>query len=193
MHSRKHIIRTLIVLALAVLVVALVACGSKPTPTPTATPVPTRTPVPTATPVPPTPTAVGWSSDAGCATCHGASYTESLKDTTLLVYTHAQMWVACLDCHDAAALQETHAGAGTDTSQLKERKYPNEFCFGCHGPNPHRSYEQVKQLTAHLEEEVKANPHDSHYGEMNCRICHKMHRESEDYCAQCHEWEWQVP
>ena len=31
------------------------------------------------------------------------------------------------------------------------------------------------------------NPHDSHYGEMECRLCHKMHKPSELYCTQCHQ------
>jgi hypothetical protein len=28
---------------------------------------------------------------------------------------------------------------------------------------------------------------------MECRLCHQMHEESEDYCAQCHSWGWEVP
>ncbi|NIN65562.1 MAG: hypothetical protein GTO63_12870 [Anaerolineae bacterium] len=47
-------------------------------------------------------------------------------------------------------------------------------------------------MTAHLESEAGANPHDSHYGEMECPLCHKMHRESEDYCAWCHAFGWEI-
>ena len=137
---------------------------------------------------------VGFSPDADCATCHAAFYSESMQDATLLAYAHAQKELVCLDCHDAAALQPLHDTGGTDTSQLKERKYPNEFCFGCHVPNEHTSYQEVIERTEdYTVDNLKINPHDSHLGEVNCRICHKMHRESEDYCALCHSWGWQVP
>jgi hypothetical protein len=35
---------------------------------------------------------------------------------------------------------------------------------------------------------IKLNPHvPFHWPEMDCRICHKMHRPSEDYCSECHD------
>jgi hypothetical protein len=71
---------------------------------------------------------------------------------------------------------------GDFTIPLEERQFPDDFCFDCHEPNEHTSYDQVIQLTAGLE----LNPHDSHLGELECSTCHKMHGPSEDYCAQCH-------
>ena len=32
-------------------------------------------------------------------------------------------------------------------------------------------------------QEMGANPHASHHGEMECRLRHRMHGESEDCCA----------
>jgi len=72
---------------------------------------------------------------------------------------------------------------GDFTVPLEEREFPAEFCFDCHEPNEHTSYEQVIQLTADLE----LNPHDSHLGELDCDICHSMHGLSEDHCAECHD------
>lgn len=73
---------------------------------------------------------------------------------------------------------------------LRELKYPMKECLECHERG---SYEQISEKTAHFESSAGANPHDSHYGELECRLCHKMHKESEDYCGQCHAWRWEVP
>ncbi|WP_418869780.1 cytochrome c3 family protein, partial [Sutterella wadsworthensis] len=39
------------------------------------------------------------------------------------------------------------------------------------------------------------NPHVSpHYGKtLECTNCHLMHQESENYCNQCHEFNFKVP
>ena len=58
---------------------------------------------------------------------------------------------------------------------LRELRYPKESCYECH---EHGSYEEIVEMTAELEETVGANPHASHYGEMDCRLCHQMHKES---------------
>jgi len=39
------------------------------------------------------------------------------------------------------------------------------------------------EAAATVEQQVGANPHASHYGEMECRLCHKMHKECDDYCV----------
>jgi len=58
---------------------------------------------------------------------------------------------------------------------LRELRYPKESSYECH---QHGSYEEI----------VGANPHASHYGEMDCRLCHKMHKESPliKGCYGCH-------
>jgi hypothetical protein len=120
------------------------------------------------------------------------TYFDSLQDANLLAYAHAQEGLECLDCHEEEAVKQVHEEAVAG-EPIRELKVEMQVCFECHVANEHTSYEQIIELTADLEEEVGANPHDSHYGEMECRLCHKMHKGSEDYCAQCHTWGWQVP
>ncbi len=48
-------------------------------------------------------------------------------------------------------------------------------------PNP--DYADLIARTKH----IKLQPHvPHHYAEMDCRICHKMHKPSADYCSECH-------
>ena len=134
-----------------------------------------------------------WAPDMDCTACHVMDpYVDSLQDPNRLAYAHAQEGLACLDCHELEAVEQVHEQAVAGTS-IEERKVEMDVCFDCHVPNEHTSYEEIIKLTSDLESEVGANPHDSHYGEMECRICHKMHKQSEDYCAQCHSWGWEVP
>ena len=134
-----------------------------------------------------------WDPDMDCTTCHVMdSYSESLQDANLLAYVHAQEGLVCLDCHELAVLQQVHEEAVPGTP-IRARKFEMEFCFDCHLPNEHTSYEEIIERTKDLEEKVGANPHDSHFGEMECYLCHKVHRESEDYCAQCHAFVWTTP
>jgi len=140
---------------------------------------------------------VGFSADADCEMCHAASYAESMEDSTLLAYTHAELDLVCLDCHVVTMLQETHAGAGTDTSRLEQSRYANEMCFDCHVTNAHTSYEEVIGRTEdYMILNQVVNPHNPHEGseaaeqkQFDCFSCHSMHRESRGtkYCfAQCH-------
>ena len=130
-----------------------------------------------------------------CATCHIMDpYLESWQSSDYGVHAHAKHDVACLDCHEPTIQQQMNElmiyVQGDHEVPLKPLKYPSEECLECH---EHGSYDEVVEMTAHLDEEVGANPHDSHYGEMECRLCHRMHEESEDYCAQCHAWGFEVP
>jgi len=41
---------------------------------------------------------------------------------------------------------------------------------------------------------IEANPHQSHNGELDCAVCHHMHKASEKYCIQCHsQYDFKVP
>ena len=122
-----------------------------------------------------------------CATCHIMEpYLASWQASDYGAYAHAEADVTCLNCHEPTTQQQVDELVvymqGDFTVPLEEREYGNEFCFDCHLPNEHTSYEEVIQLTAGPE----LNPHGSHLGELECEICHKTHRPSEDYCAQCH-------
>jgi cytochrome c nitrite reductase small subunit len=130
-----------------------------------------------------------------CGTCHVMDpYLESWQSSDLGANGHAEYDVTCLDCHVPTLEQQVDELKvylqGDYEIPLRELKYPKESCYECH---EHGSYEEIVEMTAYLEEEAGANPHASHYGEMECRLCHKMHEESEDYCAQCHAWGFEVP
>lgn len=122
-----------------------------------------------------------------CATCHIMEpYLESWQASDYGAYAHAQQDVTCLECHVPTTQQQVDELVvyvqGDFTVPLEELEVSDQFCYDCHLPNEHTSSEEVVQLTADLE----LNPHDSHLGELDCDICHKMHALSEDYCADCH-------
>ncbi len=122
-----------------------------------------------------------------CATCHIMEpYLESWQASDYGAAAHAEQGVTCLNCHEPTTQQQVDELVayvqGDFTVPLQQRQFSDDFCFDCHLPNEHTSYDEVIQLTAGLE----LNPHDSHLGELDCDLCHKMHRASEDYCAQCH-------
>ena len=118
------------------------------------------------------------------ATCHIMQpYLESWESFPFLAHAHAEENVTCLECHEPTIQQQVDELIKFVTKDyenpLKERKFDQEWCLRCH---EHGSYEELIERT----KDLTRNPHDSHYGEMECRICHKVHRASEDYCAQCH-------
>jgi len=120
-----------------------------------------------------------------CAICHVMQpYLESWESPPLLAYAHAEENVTCLECHEPTIQQQMEEGIkfvkNDYENPLEERTFDQEWCLRCH---EHGSYEELIQRT----EELELNPHESHYGEMECSICHKVHRASEDYCAQCHD------
>jgi hypothetical protein len=123
---------------------------------------------------------------------------DSLQDADLLAYAHAEEGMVCQDCHEAAVLEEVHEGTtDPNVTQLTERVFPNEFCFDCHLPNEHTSYEEIIERTKdYMHEDQQINPHDPHAGttmeeeQFDCDLCHKMHKETEginiNYCYSCH-------
>lgn len=105
-----------------------------------------------------------------CAECH-KNDSKSLRVKIPLSHTHQLSGVDCDDCHETAK----------PAKPLKTAE-----CLFCHG-----SYNEVVEGTAKLD----PNPHNSpHYGkELDCDLCHHQHSKSENFCAQCHEWELIVP
>ena len=145
---------------------------------------------------------VGFNPKADCSSCHAPSYAESMQDPTMLAYAHvkAQANLTCLDCHEVEALTELHKGVGTDTSKLKQKKYPDTFCLDCHVANQHSSYEQIIERTKDYTSDAgeKANPHNPHEGsesmasqQFPCSDCHRVHKTSPliKHCYGCHHAE----
>ena len=119
-----------------------------------------------------------------CVICHIMQpYLDSWESSSMPVAIHAAEGITCLECHEPTIKQQINEVivfvTGDYKIPLRERKLPKEKCFECHD-----NYEVLIPLT---EEGFERNPHNSHWGEMECHICHNMHRDSVDYCAQCHD------
>jgi len=75
-------------------------------------------------------------------------------------------------------------------------------CGGCHKENPPK--DQVPTVIcnechggqarlANRTQKVIPNPHESHLGDVKCELCHHVHKSSENYCGNCHEFGYKVP
>lgn len=84
---------------------------------------------------------------------------------------HQLKGVDCVQCHG-------------DTKKFVEVE--KDQCITCHTP---------EQLVAKTENVQPKNPHNSpHYGtDAECSLCHKEHEPSENYCNQCHTFDFKVP
>jgi len=131
-----------------------------------------------------------------CAACH----VKEKKLPEKHADTKAMTWTACKACHTKTNLNligklpgsHVHHLAGVNCIKCHGKtKTPEaltmEQCVACHGS------------TAKLVEKTKdvkpTNPHTSpHYGtELDCNLCHRQHAKSENYCAQCHKFDFKVP
>ena len=91
------------------------------------------------------------------------------EESPLLVARHKSAGLACGACHGESRPEKEPPAAG---------------CVRCHGD------------LAMMGERTRAaipNPHASHKGEVECRMCHHAHRPSTDWCAQCHAFGFRVP
>jgi cytochrome c nitrite reductase small subunit len=142
-----------------------------------------------------TPTGVAvWSPDMDCSACHVMdTYFDSLQDTNLLAYAHAQEGLECLDCHEEAAVKQVHEEAVAGKA-IRSKTVDMQFCLDCHVANEHTSYEEVIGRTAeYMIDDQNINPHEPHadtaaVGQMECSTCHQMHEESRliNACYSCH-------
>jgi cytochrome c nitrite reductase small subunit len=124
-----------------------------------------------------------------CATCHIMDpYLESWQDSDLGAHAHAVEDITCLDCHEPTVQQQVQELVvymqGDFDVPLAQIRYPMSECLECHD-----SYAALAELTSGGD----FNPHGSHWGELECGVCHGMHKESVDYCDQCHQTNMQVP
>jgi len=129
-----------------------------------------------------------------CNTCHIIQpYHQSWESSEYMAAVHANLGIPCQSCHARPVRQSVKEFVSYYVTHdyqdpLRESRIPKEECFRCHEDYPH---------LAELTENPEMNPHDSHLGEVECRLCHKAHKPSELYCAQCHEFAipagWIVP
>jgi hypothetical protein len=106
-----------------------------------------------------------------CAGCHAQGTARSLSASLPLSHKHFLSGVTCGACHaDPKAAEPA----------------PASTCMGCHDPD------KVATASAAVK---PTNPHDSpHYGrKADCNLCHHQHEKSENYCSQCHQFDFKVP
>ncbi len=90
----------------------------------------------------------------------------------------------------AAGVADRHAKLGLD-------------CTSCHGPDGKgevtmencTSCHQLDALVSQTKDVKPTNPHVSpHYAnELDCLSCHFGHAEGENFCNQCHEFNFKLP
>ncbi len=89
---------------------------------------------------------------------------------------HAARGVKCEVCHSDVA---------KGTMKLDANRH--EACVQCHG-----WYDEVAKKTAPADPE-EMNPHSQHDGNLPCSTCHKGHKKGENYCGNCHYYNFTVP
>lgn len=95
-----------------------------------------------------------------------AAYYRSWATSEHTDRAHAEAGVSCDTCH-GVPFPETEAEA------------PMDPCIRCHGDY----WDGLPELT----EELNPNPHHvSHEGFLGCAECHGAHKESKNYCSNCH-------
>ena len=114
--------------------------------------------------------------------------------------TKTMNWEACKACHNKENLSLTGKLPGSHHHQLADVN-----CVKCHGKTKTPEALTMEQCvachgsTAKLAEKTKdvkpTNPHTSpHYGtDLDCNLCHHQHAKSENYCAQCHKFDFKTP
>ena len=90
----------------------------------------------------------------------------------LLEERHKRADVDCKDCHKESP---------------PEKRVPTVVCYECH-ENQNKLSERTQK--------IKPNPHRSHVdvlmGDLKCELCHHVHKSSEDYCAKCHDFGYNI-
>jgi len=107
----------------------------------------------------------------GCVQCHAPKSRLDLAGKLPGFHLHQLNGVACSACHG---------------KQRRASEVDQDKCASCHDRAT-----LVRQTSA----VTPKNPHTSpHYGaELDCNLCHHQHAKSENYCAQCHKFEFRVP
>ena len=166
--QRKKILLAMLVMAVTIMIVAIAVAAPKKVPT---------------------------AKGGDCAACHGQEkvFSPSHVDTKGMGYKD------CLGCHDKAGPQKLagklpgshlHQLNGITCAKCHVTKAPEavpmDTCVKCHNPD------RLVEKTAKVKPE---NPHTSpHYGNtLDCNACHHQHQKSENFCAQCHKFNFTVP
>jgi hypothetical protein len=131
-----------------------------------------------------------------CAACHGTQKVlpADHKSTKGMTYQN------CLECHEKSGPMTLW----TKVPLAHIHQLVDVNCQKCHGKTKKPEEVKMKQcVTCHNTDKVAEktakvkpqNPHESvHYGRtLDCNLCHHEHAKSENYCAQCHKFDFVVP
>ncbi len=109
---------------------------------------------------------------SACVACHakadGGKKPGSLRGVITLSHAHQLNGVGCNDCHGVKKPVESP---------------DSQKCIECHS-----DYKKSARTDMTL-----ANMHDSHMGDLDCMLCHHVHKKSENFCSTCHWWKYKVP
>jgi len=106
-----------------------------------------------------------------CLECHAKTGSASLRGNLPLGHTHRLAGVTCASCH----------GKTKKPQPVKMKQ-----CVTCHDTD------KLAEKTANVK---PANPHETkHYGkDLDCNVCHRQHEKPENFCSQCHKFDFVVP
>jgi len=106
-----------------------------------------------------------------CQGCHAKGGENSLNGKLPLSHIHQLQGTTCAKCHEDPSNPEPVAKGK---------------CLSCHDG------EKLAETTAGVK---PTNPHASpHYGKKSdCNLCHHQHEKSENYCSQCHNFNFKLP
>jgi nitrate/TMAO reductase-like tetraheme cytochrome c subunit len=122
-----------------------------------------------------------------CASCHiMEKNVNSYLSSNNMDNIHAQANVQCKDCHDYSIPAEVSSGIRYITGnysvnskgELLPVSYSDDMCLKCH-----ISDEYIAKATDFLHR----NPHKSHNGYLDCKVCHISHGDQINYCGTCHD------
>lgn len=118
-----------------------------------------------------------------CAACHVTEQgVASWVNSDYSAYQHAVAGISCQRCHErnVPTLVREIAIAATRGADAPPPgfQFASEDCIRCHGDDA-----RLAELTRKL----RYNPHESPHGRQECHECHRVHEESIDGCAACHE------
>lgn len=141
--------------------------------------------------------AVAWSMDGDCTTCH-ATEAASTSDSSCLAALHANN--PCTTCHaDASTLENVHKTATADgkmPTKLKKSQIAQDACLSCHDGADGLAKATANSTVLTDGQGNVANPHalpesESH-ATIACGDCHSMHSEDNvteaapQACVNCH-------
>lgn len=100
-----------------------------------------------------------------------ARYVAMSEDTVFLGDKHVKEYgLECSTCH----------------TEVPPSKSPaTKICIRCHG--------NLLDVGKNTELNELPNPHINHNEELYCDDCHKGHKESVNFCDQCHDFKYRIP